>query len=488
MSSLLDNYAVDEHELLASICQENYYEFFKEFNSLFIQEEMVYNWHLEYLCNEIQEVAERVIAGKKSEYDLIVNVPPGMTKSSIFSIAFTPWLWSRFPRGRVLCVSHTDLLCQDLSTKSRDMILSEKYQRTFPHIQLKDDQNTKTKWDNNYGGWRLSCTVAGRTPTGFHAHVLMVDDPIDPLQAKSQLAIKTASDWMRHVLPTRKVNKDRVPTILVMQRLDVDDPSGDRLRNTAAGPVKHIRLPCDDTWPISPKALIRRYRKQNGLLDPIRLNRETLKKEEAQSNFAYAGQYGQEPLPKGGIIFDVEQLQSRISRSPPDKFKRTVRYWDKAYSQNSGAYTVGVKIGQTLENPARFWVLDVVRFQKEAAQREAIIKATARADGLGVKIGVEQEPAAGKESVQNTIRNLAGFRVYADRRGGVNDANKVMRADPFASQVNAGNVFMVEAPWNKDYIEELRYFSEKAKYKDQVDASSGAFSLIVKVMTIGAMK
>jgi predicted phage terminase large subunit-like protein len=53
----------------------------------------------------------------------------------------------------------------------------------------------------------------------------------------------------------------------------------------------------------------------------------------------------------------------------------------------------------------------------------------------------------------------------------------VQRADPFSYQVNAGNVRMVEGDWNYDCIRELRLFP-RWKFKDQVDAISGAFNML----------
>jgi predicted phage terminase large subunit-like protein len=487
---------LDEYQVLASICEDSYFEFFKHFNGVFIDEKMVYNWHVKYLCDELQKLAEYIIRWEPSPYDLVVNIPPGMTKSSIFSVAFAPWMWTRMQRFRQIVVTHTDLLGEQLAVYSRDIVLSDKYAKCWPHLaDLREDQNTKRKWSNNFGGWRMAVTVGGRTPTGFHAHTITGDDLIDPEKADrtSALDIARACAYWRRTASTRKVNKQNVPTVLIGQRLDLDDPPGDVIKNSkkpGARPVKHICLPCDDTWVIKPEALKRKYKKRKGLLDPVRLPRSILKSELASlGNFGFAGQYGQDPLPKGGIIFDTTKFDGRIKIPPKDEeFRRIVRYWDKAYSQGSGAYTAGVKMGVVGRGDSQvFWVLDVVRIQEEAAQRERIMRLTANMDGRHVKIYIEQEPAAGKESVRSSIRNLAGFTVYADRRGGVNDLNKVMRADPYATQVNSGNVYLKKGIWNDDYVHELRYFSDKAKYKDQVDASSGAFDVITRVRVIGAL-
>jgi len=43
--------------------------------------------------------------------------------------------------------------------------------------------------------------------------------------------------------------------------------------------------------------------------------------------------------------------------------------------------------------------------------------------------------------------------------------------------VNSENVVLLRAAWNRDYLDELRNFP-RSRWKDQVDASAGAFSLV----------
>jgi predicted phage terminase large subunit-like protein len=88
---------------------------------------------------------------------------------------------------------------------------------------------------------------------------------------------------------------------------------------------------------------------------------------------------------------------------------------------------------------------------------------------------VEQEPgSAGKESAENTIRNLAGYRVFADRVTG----SKEVRAEPFAAQIQGGNVYLIAGPWHREYLDELEQFP-RGRFRDQVDASTGAFNRLV---------
>jgi predicted phage terminase large subunit-like protein len=116
--------------------------------------------------------------------------------------------------------------------------------------------------------------------------------------------------------------------------------------------------------------------------------------------------------------------------------------------------------------------MDVKRGRWASEEREDIILSTAKSDGVEVKIYYEQEPGSGgKQSAEATTKNLTGFTAYADLPHG----DKVYRADPFSVSVNNGQVSLLKGEWNKEYIEEFRFFPF-SMYKDQVDASSGAYS------------
>jgi predicted phage terminase large subunit-like protein len=69
------------------------------------------------------------------------------------------------------------------------------------------------------------------------------------------------------------------------------------------------------------------------------------------------------------------------------------------------------------------------------------------------------------------VRLLAGHRVEAVRETG----DKTTRADPLASQWNAGNVSVLRAEWNRAFLEEIEHFPQ-GRHDDMVDAVSGAFA------------
>jgi len=471
---------IDRNALIRKICQLSFYEFVKEFWKVSIAEEPVWNWHIKFLCDELQQAAERVFRSEPKEHDYIINIPPGTTKSTICSIMYPAWILTRMPSARTICGSHTDTLVLDLSNKCRFIVQSAEYQAVFPYIKIREDQNTKGYWMTEQGGFRFSCTVGGKTPTGFHGHFLIVDDPIDPQKVLSEAEIKDANEWMANVISNRKVDSRVTVSLLIMQRLHQDDPTGNRLaKGDKAGKIRHICLPAEKGPNIKPAYLKAKYK--DGLLDGTRLPKDVLgEKRESMGPFGYAGQYDQNPVPREGGDFLTERIQ--FGR-PPGKFLRVVRYWDKAGTHKGGARTAGVKLG--IDKDKRIWILNVIKGQWGPHDREKVIVQTAKLDGKDVIIGIEQEPGSGgKESAQATAQRLMGYRIRIDKVTG----DKRTRAEPFAHQVGAENVWVPRGEeWLVQFLDEMHYFPN-SKYKDQIDAASGAFAtLTTKLLRYGAL-
>lgn len=477
------NLNVDIDELVRDLSRESLYECVRVVWKTIIAEEPVFNWHMELMCNELQEVYERVFAGKPKEYDLIFNVPPGSSKSTIISVISPIWAWSRMPSLRSIVATHAYDLGLDLSRKGREVLNNEipNMGKSFGQIhglEVKKDLDSKGHFGIIGGGERYSCTVGGKSPIGKHAHILIIDDPIDPAKVFSDAAIENANNFMSHTLPSRMVNKAVTPIVLVMQRLHQNDPTGNMVKRYTKGntPLKQFVIPAEVTDKVHPPELKERY--VDGLLDPVRLTRSTLDNIRGSSgDYVYASQYLQTPIPLGGGMFKREQLEQRIVTQVPE-MKAVVRYWDKAASHETGCYTAGVKIGKAVDG--NFYIMNVRRFQKATDERERAIQATAAMDGRQVKIGMEVEPgSAGLDSIRASTRGLAGYHVLPEKPTG----EKAVRADPFATQVNMGNVFMVAGEWNEDLLDEMEYFPNST-FKDQVDAAAGAFRMLTDATKI----
>lgn len=104
------------------------------------------NWHIEYLCGELEKVATRVGERRAREYDLIINVPPGTTKTITCSIMFPVWCWTRWPWMRFICASYSNTLSLESAEYCRDLIRSSKFREMYPDLDIRDDKNVKSNF------------------------------------------------------------------------------------------------------------------------------------------------------------------------------------------------------------------------------------------------------------------------------------------------------------------------------------------------------
>jgi predicted phage terminase large subunit-like protein len=157
---------------------------------------------------------------------------------------------------------------------------------------------------------------------------------------------------------------------------------------------------------------------------------------------------------------------------------RLVRFWDRASTvPRSGTdpdWTVGVLAGQ---HRGVWYVTDLQRFRASSAENEKRILATAKRDGRGVRIYMEQEPgSSGKDVIDHYARYvLRGFAFKSQRPTG----KKVERAAPVASAAEMGHVKLVSGRWVTDFLDEASAFPMGA-HDDQIDALSGAFGVLTK--------
>ena len=484
---------LDEIDLVRSLCRDSFSQFVREFwEEVPGAGSLVWNWHLDVLCDELEKVARKVIAGEPREYDLVINLSPGTSKSSITSILFPAWVWSIFPGGRFICASHTDSLVLDLATKARDVVRSDKYRAAFPHVVLSQAQDAKGNFRNTLGGSRIACTVGGKTPVGFHGHFLLNDDLLDPQKVLSDAELQTARRFIANVLPTRKTDKSVSVTVLVMQRLGMGDSTDVMLEEAAkpgAIPVRHICLPSELAgFDVRPPELAAWYR--DGLFDPVRLGPSVIAENRARGEHYYATQFGQRPYSASGGMFQERYFLNRTKAAPYDC--KRVRYWDFAATKGEGCWTVGVLMAKAKDGT--YYVEHVHRGQWEPHERDREVLAIARKDRL--RYGPSHEPtiviereggASGKQAYQHTAGKLAGFRVREDNPAG--KGSKEVRAQPWSSQLAAGNVFLVDdGTWDvAEYVRTHCAFP-LGRIKDDIDASSGAFLQLVVARPAGTVR
>ena len=450
------------------------------------------NWHTDAIAGHLEHCVpepvyddnEQLINFKKALIDqLIINIPPRATKSLILCVMLPAWVWGpkNLPQMRFMFASYDQRLSTRDSVKCRRLIESEWYQNLWgDRFELVGDQNQKTRYETDKSGFRLATSV-GAGATGDGGDMTIIDDPINATEAvrPAQTIINSTNEWHDLTWYSR-CDPQYGSRVICMQRLAINDPCGYVVEKAPDG-WNRLVIPMiyEGDNLSNTKLNFKDPRKKIGeLLIPERINKKEIERlKERLGSYGTASQLQQNPVSKEGGMFQTEnfQIANQLPSNREKQIVGAIRYWDKAGTEGGGAYTAGVLMVRYSDNT--YYVLDVVRGQWEARQREPIIKQTAMNDKNLFPTGryqvwTEQEPGSGgKESAQNTITSLSGLSVHADKVTG----KKEVRAEPYSIQVENKNVYLVSGHWVPKFIQEHKDYLV-GKYRDQVDAAGGAFN------------
>ncbi len=484
-------------------CRESLIEFIKvAWGELHPATPFVTGWAVETMCKHLE-------AFHRDEIDkILINVPPGCTKSMICNVFFPLWEWG--PRGQahhqyISGGYNGDLPTRDLG-HAREIQRGEWFQERWPLLNVKDADG-KENYRNEKTGWRKATGVGGGL-TGFRGTRFIIDDPHSTKTAESDLERATTRNWFGETVPTRFSDQNKPKYIVIMQRLHTDDLSGMIIEDLIDKQNwVHLCLPMEaelkfKCWtPVdngTTPARMRRVKEdgeplpyyvpdeKNGillycqdprteegeLLWPERFSREAVEELKASfrasgGSYAEACQLQQRPIPRSGGMFDRDALVF-VDTVPQDIVR--VRGWDLAATKDgSGAYSVGLLMGMS---KGRIYILDVVRGRWSPGEVEDTIKSCAAMDGINVQQDIPQDPGqAGKAQKANFARMLQGYDFTFSTESG----SKEDRARPLAAQCEAGNLHILRGHWNSEFVAELGLFPG-GKWKDQIDAASRAYT------------
>lgn len=443
------------------LCKASLEYFVKEFWDTIIEDELEWAPHMSVLCTEIEKIYRRVIARQPKEYDLIINIPPGTTKSTICTVMAPVWSWTIDPSLRHITGSYSADLSTEHAVKSRDIIRSEKYRRYFPEVIIKRDEDNKTNYKTLNGGQRFGTSVGG-TVTGVHAHILTYDDPINPKQAASIAELAEANRYFDQTLPTRKVDKRLTPLILIMQRLDHNDPTGHLLQKKKVG-IRHICLPGTISENVKPAELKKIY--NNGYLDPVRLGPAVLAELKIDLGaYGYAGQIDQTPVPSGGLVWQKWFKEVPDHLFPEiDKATDVATDWDLAYtSEEDNAASAYVTTG-IITN--RIFIFD---FDWQWLEFPALIK------WMKTKRGPHKiEAKASGKSAKQVLQQQGIIAMEVKVKGGNDKIARARAATPIAE---SGMVYIKKSMADRLYNDSKQgiLFFPKGQFKDLADALSQA--------------
>lgn len=286
-------------------------------------------WHIHAIAEHLEACLAREIR------QLIINVPPRHSKSLLSSCFFPGYAWVENPTERFLFASYAGSLSVRDSLKCRRLIQSDWFQQNWGHrFKLIGDQNSKMFYENDKTGYRMATSV-GASTTGHGGDIIVVDDPLNALEATSDVSLENTQTWWSQAMSTRLNNPKTGVKIVVMQRLHEQDTTGHCL---AEGGWEHLCLPAEFE---SKRRCVTSLgwvdpRKEDGeLLWPEHFGRpelEQLKKK--LGSYGTAGQLQQRPAPEGGGILKEKFFCLWPAGDKIPDFQFILQSWDTAYSED----------------------------------------------------------------------------------------------------------------------------------------------------------
>ncbi len=302
------------------LCQDNFLYFVQEVWPDFIcrKEGDPKKWgHHQIIANEFTEVA------KNKKGRLVINMPPRHTKSEFASVYFPAWVIGKYPKMKIMQVSHNTELAVRFGSKVRNIIDSPDYKQIFGDVKLREDSKAKGRWETNHGGEYYAAGV-GASITGRGADLLIIDDPHTEQDSMSDSAMERAYDW--YTSGPRQRLQPGGSILVVMTRWAEDDLTG-RL-------LKAQTEPKADSWKqVSFPAIL----PSGNPVWPEYWELEELEKIKASVPIRnWSAQYMQEPTSDEGAILKREWWQAWKGDSIPN-LSHVIQSYDTAFSKKETA-------------------------------------------------------------------------------------------------------------------------------------------------------
>jgi predicted phage terminase large subunit-like protein len=409
------------------------------------------NWHIDAMAHKVAQVASGEVKR------LIITVPPRHLKSIIASVALPAWYLGHNPSERVVCVSYSADLAKTHSNDFRRIVNDPLYQAVFPRMRI--ERETDAEIQTTLRGRRYATSIGG-TLTGRGGNLTIIDDPLKPGDALSEVSRERVIEWYRSTLVTRPDDKQAARIMVVMQRIHVDDLVGYLLDSDAGFEVLSLPAVAQSTTTYDLGGGRTHTREKGDLLHPAHEPADVLREiKKSMGSMLFSAQYQQAPEPAGGKIIKRKMLRyySALERMQND---RIVLSWDIALSEKEAAdYSACVVL---LNRGELYYVLEVIRgkfpFDKLKDKIIEVKERYGRAASLvieegGISYGLIQ-------ALREKHINVVDYKPKGDKQ-----ERLIAQIDLF----EGGSVLLPEdAPWLEEFVSELLSFP--GRHDDQVDA------------------
>lgn len=422
--------------------------------------------HEAVVCAHLQAVYEGRILR------LLINIPPGLTKSLLTNVFFPAWIWTMNPKFKIGCVSNDESLTLRDARKCRALIESDWYRARWPEVKLIGDSNKLSEFTTQQGGVRCSFTVRQQI-TGWHFDMVLLDDLHKPQSFTVGDGTKEAEyvrSWYTETLPSRFLDQKTARKVIIMQRLAENDIAGHVLENDEG--YEHLMLPMEYEPERKFKtSLATDWRTEPGeLLAPIRYPREVVDNLKATfaNNRITSSQFQQNPIPGEGSVFKASWFENRYTELPDrlQIFHSVDATFKKAETSDFVAITTwGALAGE-------FFLVDGLCLRMGFVETVKAVKRAIAKWGYYTSLLIEAK--ANGDAIVDQLETDGVQRIVPIQPGAY---GKQTRAHAVTGLLESGAVYFPkhEPPWWDEYLRQMLYFPA-GKHDDYVDSTTQALS------------
>lgn len=424
----------------------------------------VWEPHMDLVCAHY----EAVMRGEIRE--LVVNIPPGMSKSVITNVLFPAYDWIDNPWRKFIYTSYSEDLALRDADRSMALMQSDWFRaRWGDRFEIQGGEKAaKRYFINDKGGSRFSTSMGGAV-TGFHCHILVCDDPVKPsdIQAggdPAKEALEKCNTRWTQTFSSRSADPSTFARVIIMQRLHALDLAGMALRAGAVGLVLPMEFEphrkYESQWGSD-------WRTEEGeLLAPKRFPADVVQaRREGMSLRDYAAQYQQRPAPEDGNIFQKAYFDRRWTVLP--KFSRWLISVDATFKERKKSDFFVVQVFG-MKSASEFYLVDQAKARAGFWAGLEMIRAMRKKWPLVSEVLVEDK-ANGTAIIETLQKSMPGVRPVQPKGG------KEARANA-AEPIYRNNLWVPHesiAPWIEDYVAAHLEFPF-GEYDDEIDCTTQA--------------
>jgi predicted phage terminase large subunit-like protein len=397
---------------------------------------------------------------------LIINMPPRSLKSITASVALQAFMLGHDPTRRIICASYSGELAHKHSNDFRAVLSTSWYRTIFPETQIGPYKDSETEIELTRRGFRLATSVGG-TLTGRGGDVIIIDDPLKPIDALSEVKRNGANEWFSNTVLSRIDDKRTGTIVIVMQRVHMDDLTGFVLGQSDEWTVLSLPAIADAFETITLTMGEVHHRRPGEALSPQREPREVLERLRLQlGSDLFSAQYQQAPVPPGGAMIKRHWVQ-RYTELPTCSGSFILQSWDTA-AKGGPDNDWSVCTTWLQANDCQWYLLDVWRGRIDYPTLKSKVEQFAQrwnADQVlieeaGTAIGLLQE-------LTYRVSGISGIKPERD---------KETRMSIASAKFEARQVHLPErASWLPDLEAELFSFPG-SRHDDQIDSISQALN------------